>query len=142
MLKRRPTLPRPRPIYPDERLYLDEALDPYIVAQQLRAAGCSVFERRVVMMFLVHRSRTTVARKLKLPRAVISIALRAAIEKLQHWRETRKREKAFDGWRAVYLEDVNRWAYEEEHHCPPGQEACAKDGLCKYRWYLIGEQLL
>lgn len=136
-------IPRPaKPHHYDLRFQLSEALDPYVLLEQMRAAGCTVFERKVVALFLVHQSRAAVAGKLDLPFGVVALAIESAIEKLKIWRERKRLERAFEGWKGVYIQEVNRWSYTDEQHCKPGEEACAKDGLCKYRWYLTREETL
>ena len=132
---------RVRAQYASERAYYTCAgFDPYIALEQMRAAGCTLFERRVVMMFLAHQSREIVARRLKMPFAVVTLAIQSATEKLAEWRRQQRDSTGFEGLREVYVQEVNRWSYEGEHHCKPGHEACAKDGLCKFRWYLTREE--
>lgn len=36
----------------------------------------------------------------------------------------------------TYHESLSVGSYHEERHCKAGKEACRRDGLCKYRWYL------
>lgn len=39
----------------------------------------------------------------------------------------------------AFIQQTQVDVFRPETHCRPGQEACAKDGLCKRRWYLYAE---
>ncbi len=138
----RPRVGRVRPHHKDVRAYITEPLDAYVVLEEMRAAGCTPLEREVVALFLMHQNREAVARELRLPFGIVTVIIETVAAKLEAWRQDRSRKYAFADWKSVYVEEVNRWSYRDEQHCPPGQEACAKDGLCKYRWYLSREQAL
>ncbi|MBC7289590.1 MAG: hypothetical protein H5T86_16430 [Armatimonadetes bacterium] len=124
------------------KVLVEEGYDPYILSREMRAAGCTALERRAVLEFIATGSRRQAAQRLRLPRSVVAVLLSSAIEKLREWRAERRRERPYDAWLSVYVQEVNRWPYEPEQHCEPGKEACAKTGLCAHRWYLYhGEAL-
>ncbi len=123
----------------EEAAILELGLDPYVLQEQMSRAGCSHLERSAVMLWLVHRSLAAVSKKLGLPIAKIRLMLRAASDKLQRWRARHPEGLEREQILSVYAEDVNRFGYEDEHHCRPGEEECRRTGVCTRRWYLFYE---
>ncbi len=118
---------------------VDVALDPYILQEQMRAAGCTHLERQAVILWLRHRRAGRVARVLGLSRAKVIGMIASAHRRLRVWRARHNQGAAENQILAIYVEDVNRFGYDEEHHCAPGEEECLEDGVCKRRWYLFGK---
>jgi DNA-binding CsgD family transcriptional regulator len=121
---------------------LDVGLDPYQLVEEMRAAGCTLRERQVVLLWLARRSVAQTARRVGLERGKVMTMLRSALEKLQLWRQRRARRRAFAALPEVYAAERNRFGYAPEQHCLPGEEECRHTGLCTRRWYLYLEETL
>ncbi len=62
-----------------------------------------------------------------------------ALARLRRYCGQQTRGEAVRNLQAAYREQVAHGAHPRESHCAPGREACRRDGLCKYRWYLHWE---
>lgn len=62
-----------------------------------------------------------------------------AIRRLQAYSRRLSRKESERDILAAFSEQAQVEVYRTEGHCRPGREACAKDGLCKRRWYLYVE---
>lgn len=122
----------------DRGVVVEVALDPYILQEQMRAAGCSDLERQAVILWLMYRRAGHVARRLGLSRAKVIGMMAHARRRLRLWRARHNQGPAECQILAVYAEEVSRFGYQEEHHCAPGEEDCRQDGICKRRWYVCG----
>lgn len=115
------------------------AFDAYELIEQMRMAGCDPLQRQAVVLWLRHRSGRRVAAELGLPRAKVMALLRGVAETVGRWRAKRRQGLTEAEILGVYASEVSRYAPMGEHHCLPGEEECAKTGLCTRRWYLFRE---
>jgi len=121
---------------------LELALDPYELGEEMRAAGCTDLERQSLFLWLRVRRAQAVAEEIGVSRAKVVGMIRNVQHKLALWRAQHPRGLSHSQILAVYAAEVNRFGRGEEHHCPPGEEECARDGICKRRWYLFREEVL
>lgn len=108
-----------------------------LLARLLRETPLAPNQRRVLELACQGSTLTAIARELGRPLSTVHRWYRAGSERL---RERAEGMLAADSRQAliaqVYREQTSPSLYHEERHCLPGREDCARDGLCRHRWYL------
>ncbi len=97
-------------------------------------------QRRVLELAREGATLTAIAQKLGRPLSTVHRWYHAGTERL---RQRAGRVVQVHSRTAliaqVYREQTSPSLYHEERHCLPGREDCARDGLCRHRWYLYCE---
>lgn len=108
-----------------------------LLEQLLRETPLPRTHRRVLELARDGASLTAIAREMGRPLS--------SVHRWYHEAGERLRERAGRGLctlsqaaliAQVYREQTSPSLYQVERHCAPGQEDCARDGLCRHRWYL------
>ncbi len=122
---------------PDLRMLQDSAAQ--LLEILLAQATLTESERQLIAMRRQGLTLRQMAQSLGVQHSTALRWLQRAILKLQEFCEQQSQLGAEEDWQAAFSEQQAISVYQPERHCRPGQEACRKDGLCKYRWYLYYE---
>jgi len=92
--------------------------------------------RRVLALARRGLSHRQIAEALGVQRSTATRWHHQALARLRSYCARQIGAEAAANIRQAYHEQLAPGSNQRECHCAPGREACRKDGLCKYRWYL------
>lgn len=121
-----------------EAAQAQEVLGPLLEALLSEAALCER-HRRVLSLARHGLSLAQTATAMGIKPQTARRWRQQALAQLHAYCTRRLNNDAVRNLEAAYREQLQVWPVAVERHCAPGREACRKDGLCKYRWYLQGE---
>lgn len=114
------------------------ALAPLLEA--LVAEACLGYRHRRVLSLVRHGlSHRQIAETMGVRRTTVLRWHQQALARLREYLARQTGAETAENLRQAYREQVGSGAHHRECHCLPGREACRRDGLCKYRWYLFRE---
>lgn len=122
---------------PDLRMLQESAAQ--LLEMLLAQTTLTESERQIIALRRQGLTLRQMAQSLGIKHSTAARWLQRAIRKLREFWEQQAQLEANEDWQAAFNEQRTISVYQPERHCRPGQEACRKDGLCKYRWYLYYE---
>jgi predicted DNA-binding protein (UPF0251 family) len=108
--------------------------------EALLSEACLGYRHRRVLSLVRHGlSHKEIAATMGVRRTTVQRWHQQALARLREYLAQQTGAETAENLRQAYREQLGAGAHHRECHCLPGREACRRDGLCKYRWYLFRE---